>query len=268
MKKIIIFILLNTTLSMFSQTDYLMSLSNPVQISSNTLDFDIIIKSTDTNFILSSYQCALSFDLDLGQNDSISLNFHDNSSEIGNPPFNIIGYDSTDGNDKLLFVSGIGTDIITTEEKVVGRFQINSSMNFSIENLRLLWNFDGSSNTILTGSNFVDITEPSNHLNFENTVTDIDNLEVVPNQFELAQNYPNPFNPSTTINFSIPQKGNVKLIIYNMLGEKVKQVLNKEMNAGQYSVRFNGKNLASGGYIYHLDVDGKYSAVKKMMLVK
>ena len=268
MKNIIILILINTSLSIFGQTNYLMTLSNPVQNSSNSLDFDIIIKSTDTNFTLSSYQCALSFDLDLHQNDSTFLTYYENSSEISNSPLNIIGFDSTNGVDKFLFVSGIGNDIITQEAKIVGRFQINSTIDFSIENLHLMWNFEGTSNTILTGSNFIDITEPNNHLNFDNTVTYTDNSVTIPNHFELNQNYPNPFNPSTTINFSIPQNGNVKLTVYNMIGKRVEQVLNKVMNAGQHSVKFNGKNLSSGAYIYRLEFDGKNSAIKKMMLVK
>jgi hypothetical protein len=86
-------------------------------------------------------------------------------------------------------------------------------------------------------------------------------------QFTLSQNYPNPFNPSTTINYSIPKAGHVKLIVYNAIGSKVATLANDFKSAGTYSVIFNGKDLASGIYFYRLET-GNYSVVKKLILMK
>ncbi|MCX7833928.1 MAG: T9SS type A sorting domain-containing protein [Ignavibacteria bacterium] len=89
----------------------------------------------------------------------------------------------------------------------------------------------------------------------------------VPENYSLSQNYPNPFNPSTKINFAIPKAGLVTLKVYDILGKEVMTLVYQNMNAGTYTVEFNGANLTSGVYFYKLDVNG-FSEVKKMMLVK
>jgi hypothetical protein len=88
-----------------------------------------------------------------------------------------------------------------------------------------------------------------------------------PEQFSLSQNYPNPFNPTTTINFNVGKASNVKLAVYNMLGQKVATLVNSHMNAGPQSVVFDASRLASGVYFYRLDA-GSFSSVQKMLLVK
>ncbi len=88
-----------------------------------------------------------------------------------------------------------------------------------------------------------------------------------PTRFSLAQNYPNPFNPQTTIRFETPVVSVVKLELYNLLGEKVQTILNEERPPGAYTTNFPGENLASGVYFYKLTA-GKFSAVKKMLLMK
>ncbi len=89
----------------------------------------------------------------------------------------------------------------------------------------------------------------------------------IPESFELSQNYPNPFNPGTKISFSLPQAENVKVIIYDQLGQKVTELVNGNMEAGKHEVEFNASNLASGLYFYRIQAGG-FSAVKKMMLLK
>ena len=94
-----------------------------------------------------------------------------------------------------------------------------------------------------------------------------DGDEVIAKEFRLNQNYPNPFNPTTKISFSIPAPSNVNLTVYNILGQKVTELLNKEMNAGSFEVNFNASKLASGIYYYRLQA-GDLVSTKKMMLVK
>jgi photosystem II stability/assembly factor-like uncharacterized protein len=95
----------------------------------------------------------------------------------------------------------------------------------------------------------------------------INNETINPAEYELCQNYPNPFNPTTTINYSIPKSGKVKLTVYNAIGSKVAIILNEYKRLGNYSVQFNAANLASGIYLYRLE-SGNYSAVKKFVLLK
>lgn len=90
---------------------------------------------------------------------------------------------------------------------------------------------------------------------------------VIPNEYSLEQNYPNPFNPTTTIKFAIPEAGNVKLNIYNAIGQKVAEVVNSTMEPGSYSINWDATNLASGLYFYELNTNN-FSLVKKMMLLK
>ena len=92
--------------------------------------------------------------------------------------------------------------------------------------------------------------------------------ELVPAKYALEQNYPNPFNPSTVIEFSLPEDvSNVKLTIYNTLGEKVADLVNTSLKAGKYQYQWNAKNVATGMYIYELRTD-KFVSVKKMLLLK
>lgn len=88
-----------------------------------------------------------------------------------------------------------------------------------------------------------------------------------PSQLELSQNYPNPFNPITTIKFSLPQSGNVKLTIYNLLGERVAELVNEFKESGVHTIYFDASELNSGVYIYKVESNG-FVRARKMTLVK
>jgi len=85
--------------------------------------------------------------------------------------------------------------------------------------------------------------------------------------FKLLQNYPNPFNPTTKISYSVPKTEDVKLVVYDITGREVVTLVNEYVNAGVYSVDFDGSNLASGVYIYKIQA-GSFTDVKKMLLIK
>jgi len=98
-------------------------------------------------------------------------------------------------------------------------------------------------------------------------ITSVKPVEGAPEGFSLEQNYPNPFNPSTTISFSVLNSGNVKLSVYNILGQEVRTLVNEEMPAGIYNVKFDGSDLTSGIYLYKIET-ADFVQVRKMMLVK
>ncbi len=94
-----------------------------------------------------------------------------------------------------------------------------------------------------------------------------------PQNFYLSQNYPNPFNPSTSINYNLPFNSIVKIEVFNILGEKVRDLFNGQKTAGNYKVNFNANTLSSGVYFYMLEaksLDGKntFRKTKKMILLK
>lgn len=92
--------------------------------------------------------------------------------------------------------------------------------------------------------------------------------EILPDKFVLKQNYPNPFNPSTIIEYNLPEASNVTLKIYDLMGREVKTLVNGEFQTkGLYKYFVYSNDLSSGVYFYQLKTD-KYSAIKKMMLIK
>lgn len=167
------------------------------------------------------------------------------SSELNNQGFDIERASSLtssiEGWNKIGFVSGNAT---TTETNFY-RFVDNSiSLNKYYYRLKQV-DFDGT----FEYSNVVEVDI--------NTVT----------EFSLSQNYPNPFNPSTKISFTVPQTSNVKLSVFNMLGEKVAELINEIKSAGTYDVNFDGSRLTSGMYLYRLEAGG-YVSTRKMTLIK
>ncbi|NNG27375.1 MAG: T9SS type A sorting domain-containing protein, partial [Ignavibacteriaceae bacterium] len=107
-------------------------------------------------------------------------------------------------------------------------------------------------------------------IDFDGTVTYSPVVEVDvtgPKEFALFQNYPNPFNPSTSIKFALPKQTEVKLVIYNALGQVVAELINESMEEGFHQIQFAAGDLASGIYYYRLKTS-KYSSIKKMLLLK
>lgn len=94
----------------------------------------------------------------------------------------------------------------------------------------------------------------------------------LPSSYFLTQNYPNPFNPVTTISYHLPRSTNVKITVYTQLGQSIATLLNKQQEAGSYSVQWDGKdehghNLPSGLYVYKLEA-GSFNCSKKMLLLR
>ena len=87
------------------------------------------------------------------------------------------------------------------------------------------------------------------------------------NSYSLSNNYPNPFNPSTKITYTLPERGNVSLKVYDLLGGEVAQLVNGEIEAGSYEIIFNAANLPSGVYFYRLQA-GSFVQTKKMIIIR
>jgi hypothetical protein len=394
-----------------AQINYQMSLDNGQIVDFNTFEFNVFIKSIDSTFQLTSYQCSFTFYVDDADGKSLSFSYISGTSELSNPPSLGIRINDADGTQKLTFASMPGSDYITSEASLVGRFRLQNTASFKEIYPTINWNFEGKITTILTGNNFVDITNPSNHTkNFGNLVKynvigvtatgtpapnntpgkTIDGLgyndgdpdsrwaaqpmpqnitfdlgsevpvsmtkfsfynfqegriyqytialsndqvnwneavvnassaskewttnQFVPQKaryvrlifisstnnpnnwanlweaqiwgesqtssigssdnskslenFRLSQNYPNPFNPSTNIELELKEDANVKLAVYNVLGEEVAELFNGEIQAGTHKFEFNAAGLASGVYVYRLDAREEFTETKKMVLMR
>ena len=163
-------------------------------------------------------------------------------TELNNSGFEVLRLDESNSWGAIAFIPGSGT---TTEAR---------NYSFSDEQLE-------------SGSYSYRLKQIDFNGSFE--YSDIVNVFIsVPEVFILEQNYPNPFNPSTVIEFTLPEDvSNVKLSIYNTLGEKVTELVNTALTAGKYQYQWNEQNVATGIYIYELRTD-KFVSVKKMLLMK
>ena len=107
---------------------------------------------------------------------------------------------------------------------------------------------------------------------FVSSDADLDNSAVLPAAYSLGEAYPNPFNPVTHIEFTLPESGLVKLAVYNVMGQQVRELVSSQLSAGRHAVRWDATNesglkVASGLYVYQIEVNG-FSQAHKMILVK
>jgi hypothetical protein len=108
----------------------------------------------------------------------------------------------------------------------------------------------------------------------KNVITSVYNngSPLIPTEYYLNQNYPNPFNSTTTIEFGLPEKTDVTITIYNVLGQLVREYRLGEMNPGRYKIQWDGRNqmgniVASGVYFYRMHTP-QFTKVRKLVLIK
>jgi len=146
-----------------------------------------------------------------------------------------------DGWEKIGFVAGHGNSNSTNEYSFVDEESLSGAIQYRLKQIDVDGEFEYS-----------DVVNVSANL---------------PDKFELMQNYPNPFNPSTKISYSLPEKSNVKLKVYNTLGQEVVTLVNKSQEAGSYNLIFNAEKLSSGVYFYSIRTN-ENASVKKMILLR
>lgn len=132
-------------------------------------------------------------------------------------------------------------------------------------------NHDGFSDVIIgaCGSSAVGYQMGRTYLYAGNAMTTgvEDKENEVAGRYRLFQNYPNPFNPTTNIRFSLPQREHVTLKIFDLLGKEVATLVEEDLDAGEHAVVFDGKGLASGVYLYHLEA-GSFVERKNLVLLR
>jgi hypothetical protein len=164
-----------------------------------------------------------------------------------------------------------------------------NNSGFTIERSRDDQNFEQigflsgkGTTTEFSNYNFIDTDIESGKYYYRLKQTDFDGsfdyLNVIlvdvglPKRFVLNQNHPNPFNPSTIIKFQLPVDANVKIQLFNSIGQKISELLNTDLSGGVHEVTFEGSNLSSGIYYYTMNAVGKdgtnFTSTKKMILMK
>jgi hypothetical protein len=141
----------------------------------------------------------------------------------------------------------------------------SSEENFYTDDVGYLGEFEYWVTAVDLSGNESDPSDPA-------TVTLALSSELMPSEFALQQNYPNPFNPSTQVRYALPKSSNVKIVVYNMLGSKVRTLYSGLQDAGFRSVLWNATNdqgdpVSAGVYIYTIETNGYYAS-KKMILLK
>ncbi len=167
----------------YSQVNYIMKVENCSKINDTTIEFEVSISSTTEPFLLSSYQCVFTFNDEIINGGNLSFTYLSNSSQLSNQPFFGIGINNGDNQIELTFASLAGNDTITSFVKRVGKFRLINSVPFSGTGFSIYWDFGGIINTIITGQNFINITNPNFHLNFttqwDTTPPSLDSITVL-----------------------------------------------------------------------------------------
>jgi len=126
----------------------------------------------------------------------------------------------------------------------------------------------GSGKLVVAGTFTIAGNHPSVSIAMYDIPTSVDDDNGISKpDFHLAQNYPNPFNPATTISFSLPVQSDVRLKVYNVMGQKIAELVNERLSAGTHTVSWNASDYSSGVYFYELNA-GDIKISKKMLLVK
>lgn len=130
-------------------------------------------------------------------------------------------------------------------------------------------NFPEEQENLIVGINEEERVKNSLSMKGKGKNGETDNIieEPIPTEYDLFQNYPNPFNPTTNIKFALPERSYVTLAVYNLIGQKVAELTNNELEAGYHTIQFNGSMLSSGLYFYRVTTN-KFSKTYKMLLVK
>lgn len=257
----------------FPQTDYIVTLEKVTKVNEFSLEFEVTISSGHEVFILTSYQCTFLFNSKIVDGERLSFGYIKGTSQLTNSPIYGVGINDIDKHQKLTFASWAGSDVIANQKLRIGRFRLQTTNQFQGTVSDITWCFDGNASTILTGDSFQNITIPANFQydskkdNNPGFAKSSSNNSI-PDVTKLLQNYPNPFNPSTKISFQLIEEANVKLEVYNSLGQQVSILLDEQRSPGIHTVDFNGESLPSGIYFYKLKANGKLVNSMKMILLR
>ena len=158
---------------------------------------------------------------------------------------------------------GHGTEVQKGPDLWTDLIELNFLTSHNIQNIVVAWN---------PGSKYTHIYDSDNttswdygSFNMISYAEDKKGTEAI--TYNLSQNYPNPFNPATMIEYSVPQRSFISLVVYNAIGQQIAVLTNKEQETGTYRINFDASGLPSGIYFYRLNADN-FVTTKKMILLR
>lgn len=251
-----------------------------VDVSIKVFSYPYNVWIAQDNWIVKEYAKSKYFNIDtLGLGSEIpSFTLPGYSKELIPEPANINlftpngGETFADTSDILITWAALESDSVKVEYSLNCGTGWNSiSENHAAFPGFINWNISGMESseclikvTDLNDSLIYDISDTTFTIN---KITSVVRENTIPSEYSLSDNYPNPFNPETVIQFSIPEGTNVKLEVYNAIGEKAAELVNGYLDAGNYTARFRANHLSSGIYFYILSSDA-FTETKKMILLK
>jgi Carboxypeptidase regulatory-like domain/Secretion system C-terminal sorting domain len=162
---------------------------------------------------------------------------------------------------------GIPSTMTITVDPVESTIQPDGSLNLTVSVHSTEEQPNGVYNAIvIIRGNYFDTVEVPIEITVSGNDTDVDE-SALPVEYALHQNYPNPFNPTTAIRFDLKAAQTVNLVVFNMLGQEVVNLVDSRMSAGYHSVNFDASHLSSGVYFYRIETEA-FTSMKKMVLVK
>lgn len=176
-----------------------------------------------------------------------------------------------EGNDRVSIsvVSSDGvtaTSIADTVWAFLGRFAIETSSDFKLPGD--FYVFEVTLAEYVPSPSGAEVAITEHNPAYMNVVTNVEDDDPrLPVEYNLGNNYPNPFNPSTTIPFDLIANGNVKIVVMNLIGQEVEEIVNGFYSAGSHTVRFNAQHLSTGIYFYRMEVNG-FVSIKKFVLIR
>jgi hypothetical protein len=175
-----------------------------------------------------------------------------------------VAYRSSMGNDTIYYKSIMGAlhGLYQSAPYTVSQFRPSGAVTAAVGYDRDIGGTFYRGNVLYIGYGPTDI-----YFDAVDLALDVPVESEMPQEYSLHQNYPNPFNPKTVVSCQLPVAGDVRLVVYDLLGREVMVLLNGRMDAGTHKITVDGSGLASGVYIYRLAA-GQYVESKKMVLLK
>ncbi len=210
------------------------------------------------------------------QGDTVTVNaeIHNYSLLATKAPVKVRFYLGSSETDGRVVQSLTGDTVFMTSSPVAARS--DQVLSFSWRVPTGLSASDSILYAVIDPDNSIDELRKDNNIGWNRitvlNVTPVRETGNVVSSYQLSQNYPNPFNPATSIEYALPQRSRIQLSIYDVLGRKVKTLVDKDEAAGKYRVEFNAANLASGVYFCRIMASGSnrqnFVSVKKLLLMK
>lgn len=244
---------------------YKLSVQN-VKIDMNVMSFDVNLTCTQgTGFEFAQLQPVFNLNPEFFNGGELSVRVTNSIGISSNPLLT--------GEVLYFFIRKWDNPHVTIsngETKTILTAEITTTAE-SFGQMKWTWRNEGNPFTKLHRYNGIEIIDfPTSAMSHEpiNTVTAINEPVEVVKDFQLEQNYPNPFNPTTTIKFSLREKGFARLKIWDVTGKNVLTAVDNALEPGNYETTFDGSNFPSGHYFYNLIVNGEVSETKKLTLIK